>query len=310
MNAEPSGESPTKHDALSPSSDPVGAKRLIRALRDLLARLRDPAPWTPENDDRPGAASAAGDLSDVSRWGDYIDGGDEEVQAPFLSVVLVVGAASSDQVHDALVALDAQTSSDFELLVVAPPATSTTSRARLRRTDLEGLLREFSSGLATRSRVIDAPESASSRDEAAPEGLGRARGRYVTFLEATSVVFGHFVATFAALETTPAAVLRARAIVQPLRTLTWPDGRRGYEPTGGARRASVERFSPLDHLVRATSLEYPGAPPGSYALRRRDAQLLGLSSGPDELLVEAAVLGGVSERSEEVVVLLHRFEDA
>jgi hypothetical protein len=222
---------------------------------------------------------------------------DDEVA---LSVILLTIDISSTLLNDALVALDAQSDTDFELIVVASASLESDVE------HVEGLLAAFSAGLCARSRLVTAPLPRNEprwRVEALRAGLAQARGRYVSVLDATSIAFGHFVATFASMaRTSPAAVLRARAITQPMRELTWPDGRAGFEPTGGAESASATRFSILGHLSQG------GTPPGSYALQREYLNDLGPDCDEDTALLEAAVLGGVHESPGEVIVLIRRFD--
>jgi hypothetical protein len=291
----------------------ANATTLVLVVRNLLARLRETTTPLLSADPPRGDSFDTPDAAFVSTaWRDYIHSDETDEIAPFLSIVLVVGAASRDQVSDALVALDAQNDTNFELLLVVPASEEgATTIPGAGRAQLEDQLLHFSSSLAPRSRVVESPagaEDRAARDAALSVGITAARGRYITFLDATSVVFGHFVATFAEMSAvSPTAVLRARAITQPLREMTWPDGRRGYEPTGGARPASAAHFGALEHLLHSTSPDFLGSPPGSFALRRRDVEILRLHAGEDELLVEAAVLGGVTNNSEDVVVLLHHF---
>ena len=269
-------DAPDHSPEVSAQSPRVDASTIRSVLRALIARLR--------------AVEASGDLStgpprsdagDSSTFvlGDYIyshEASDDEMP---LSVVLLAGDHSSALLNDALVALDAQSDTDFELIVVA----SSSLESDIER--VERLLAAFSSGLAARSRLVAAPL------------------RYITILDATDIVFGHFVATFASMaRTSPAAVLRARAITQPMRELTWPDGHAGFEPTGAAESASAPRFSILEHLSQG------GTPPGSYALQREYFNDLGPVSDEDSVLLEAAVLGGVHESPGEVIVLMRRFD--
>lgn len=299
---------PAEHpplDATSPAGVAAGAtleeRTRARLLREVLHDLREGA-----RDPRP----ASTDYIYTSR-GDGAASG-----VPFLSIVLVVNDATSAVVNDALVALDAQSVDDFELLVVGDVATDDA------RAHLATQLATFSASLCARARVLSAPATA---ETAAPDarqwGLAHARGRYVTVIDATSVAFAHLVETFAHLATassapssapspssapasaSSAAVLRARAIAQPIRRLRWPDGTEGFEPRRGALAASASRFVPLAHLAS------PATPRGSYALRRDVVELLGYDADEDEVLVAAAVWGGLREATDHVVVLLRHFED-
>jgi hypothetical protein len=67
----------------------------------------------------------------------------------------------------------------------------------------------------------------------------------------------------------------------------------------------------LEHLGHSGSTDFHGSPPGSYALRRRDVDLLGLHDDDNQLLLEAAILGGVHDApDDDVVVLLHHFVES
>jgi len=128
----------------------------------------------------------------------------------------------------------------------------------------------------------------------------------VSVLDASSVVFAHYAATLVDLaRTSSAGVLRARALAQPMRHLQWhgtvADTVDGYEPVGGAKRASAERLNDLEHLLEHST------PPGSYALAREHFAAVGPDLSEDEALAEAALLDGVAE-APEVIVLLRRFE--
>lgn len=269
-----------------------------KLLRAVIARLRE-SPTSGAALSGPLFAEDQDSLSARSSDDIYSHESDD---VPFLSVVLVANDTSDTMLSDALVSFDAQSDTDFELIVVVSTSLG------IDGVRVEELLGEFSSGLAARSEVVVETSDSlgqGARTDALRAGLAQARGRYVTVLDATSVVFAHFVETFALLsQASPAAVLRARAVAQPLRALTWPDGSRGYEPTGGAALASASRFSALEHLMSSVT----ASPSGSYALRRDYVDELGLHDDEVTLLVEAAMLGGVHEAPDEVIVLLRHIE--
>ena len=223
----------------------------------------------------------------------------DSTKTPFISVVLLVGDASLALLSDALVALDAQSDHRFELFVIVDASRS----SEIDR--IEELLAAFNPRMVGHSWVVreaTSPEETSGRIAAIRVGLAQARGRYVTVLDATSVVFGHFIATFADLaKESSVGVLRARALRQPMRELTWPDGCVGFEPTGAATPASSPHFSILDHL------RTPQTPPGSYALLREYFDDLESGGDEDEMLLEAALLADVAEATHDVVILLRDF---
>ncbi len=274
--------------------DVATIKSLLRAIID---RLReDPTPGSEPN------SHLLADYHDslASRFSDLILNALAD-DVPFLSVVLVADDESDVVLGDALLALDAQSATDFELLVVVTPSLGVDTDR------VAQILRPFSSGLASRSRIVSLTSQDQdqwTRTAILRAGLAQARGRYVTFLDASSVVFAHFVETFLHLaQDSSAAVLRARALAQPQRKQHWPDGHFGFEPSGGAAPASARSFSALGHLAGSPD----SSPPGSYALRRDFVEELGLD---DEVtsLVEAALLGGVREEPDEVVVLVRRID--
>ncbi|HEY5304583.1 MAG TPA: glycosyltransferase family A protein, partial [Acidimicrobiales bacterium] len=283
---------------------PVASTTLTRAVvRELLERLRNPsgppAPTSEVTDAKDPAASISEMVDNI--YSVEKDEGASGDSAPFLSVTLLAGNASVTALNDALVALDAQSDSNFELIVVAP---SSTQRDRLQ---VEELLARFSSDLARRSRVVaglSQPPRPQTRADALRVGFAEARGRYITVLDGTSVVFAHFVETFTRLaHESPAAVLRARAISQPMHVLRWPDGREGFEPTSGATTASAPHFSALEHLLS------PSSPAGSFALSNTYFREGRVDIDENEAIVEAAILGGVQEAPDEVIVLLRHFDN-
>lgn len=289
-------ESAAAHDG-APSVD-LGAAKV--ALRALMSAVRESEGHEGARD--PTREPLANDLSlegpdqalEGLRTNVFLSTTNADSSTLLLSVVLLVGDTPLELFNDALVALNAQSDTNFELLVVSPRSSSHRSG------QLAECLATFSE-LITRARIIESvatAPTASARSEDVLMGLKEAHGRYVTFLEASSVVFGHFVSTFSQLATnSSAALLRARAVHQPLRHVTWPDGSPGFEPTAGAVAASTRNFRALDHLTRNET------PTGSYSLLREffvgDANV-----DEDQMILEAAVLGGVAEANDDVVVLL------
>jgi hypothetical protein len=280
--------SETKHDFLE--ADPTALARPI--LRDLIRSLR--------------SSVLPNDLASTETQNRHhiygVENRREEADTalPLLSVILIASNGVDTALNDALVSLDAQSVRDFELVVVTP------GLAPDAHDHVEERLAHFSSDLMARTRVVVSSSQAGRSDARAfalRTGLDSARGRYVSVLDATSIVFANYVETFARLaHNSPSAVLRARAISQPMHLMTWPNGQIGFEPTAGARPASGSHFSALEHLLS------PQSPPGSYALSRSAFDDSGPEIDEDEILVEAAILGGVQEASDEVVVLLRHFD--
>jgi hypothetical protein len=272
-----------------------GARR--RLVRGLLEELRTITPSASSADVAQTLTKFPPVLDDDQIATDYIYSHDD---APFLSIVLVALDVSPRMLNDALVGLDAQGDTDFEVIVVSDGAIDTSS--------ISASLRRFSAGLNSRTRLVETTgvaggvEGAISRPDAARAGASIARGRYLSIVGAADVVFGHYVATFSRLaRRRPAGVLRARAITQPLRRVSWRDGEVGFEPASGASPASSSHFSVHEHLLA------PATPPGSYALRREYLADLANGLDEDDALVEAAILAGVLEAPDDVIVLLRSF---
>ena len=287
--------------------DAAAVRRVLRALSAAAG-----GPSGPSDAERPTDGTPTVETPTVeSSESDNIYSHDEEDGGVELSVILLAHDADPRLVRDALVALDAQSDEGFELLVTAPSLPSAHSAT-------EEELRQFRRGRGDRARVVPVPDPAPQREpsDVPVESLARrlalreagsqATGRYVSVLDASSVVFAHYAATLLGLaRRSSAAVLRARALAQPMRHLEWrgtvPATADGYEPVGGARRASAERLNVLEHLLEHST------PPGSYALAREHFAAVGPELDEDEALAEAALLGGVAEEG-EVIVLLRRFE--
>jgi hypothetical protein len=223
-------------------------------------------------------------------------------------MLLIAGDTSTAELIDVLVALDAQSVTDFELIIV-PPSALPHDRQRL-----EELLVQFSSGLNARSLVLPTPlqqSSLSSGAAAIDAAIAAARGRYLSILDGRTVVFAHYVEIFERLSTQHRGeVLRVRAVAQSMRKTTWPGGRIGFEPVTGATPASSPHFDLLGHLVES------GTPRGSYALPRSyfdDLNTAYQDALPgceeDEVLLEAALHCGVHQAPDEVTVLVRKFID-
>ncbi len=208
---------------------------------------------------------------------------------PALSVVLLAGAGGPPS--DLLLCLDAQRSRDFEVVCCAP---------RGAHGAFADALAALSPDLGARTVVVDAP---ADRGRGLAAAIAAATGRHLTVLDGRSLVYPHFVETFARLGAEhPEAVLRALALAQPV----VPEGG-AWRVTGPAAPTGRARFLLAEHLFETAS------PPGSYALPRSAFADLGFSvdaavPGAEEesLLLEVAMLCGVHEAPGEVVTLRRR----
>lgn len=161
---------------------------------------------------------------------------------PFLSVVTRTQGTRLLMLEEALTCLAAQTSRDFEVLLMCHRAEPRARQAVL------GLVNDLPEWLQERIRVIDTDRPG----RAAPlnDALAVARGRYVSVLDDDDTVTADWVGTFAELEVGhEGRVLRASALRQDVEPLPGPAGGDAVplevEP---ARPGWPRQFSLVDHL--------------------------------------------------------------
>ena len=222
---------------------------------------------------------------------------DTGVTSPLLSVLIVTAAGREALLADALVALDAQTRQDFEVVVLVLDALGSEVRAA------ERLVAEFGESLAGRTQV--AGVRGSSRPQALSLGVARARGRYVTVLDDEVVPFAHLVESYASLAAGAAGqVLRILPAEQAARPIPWPEGHEGFVAAEGACTPWPERFDLLAELCDEHS------PPESYALPRSCFVDLGIAhdealgaAAEWDVLVQAALCCGLAAGGGEPATL-------
>lgn len=219
-------------------------------------------------------------------------GGMPAASSCFLSIALL--ASSPERLGDVLLSLEAQRSFDFEVRLVLAGASGEQAA---------GLKRQLSQrypALAERLAVLVGP---GERGAAVELARSMARGRYFTVLDEASVLFPHYVESFAGLAAErPGAVVRCLA----LRQVLGADG----QVTGEAELCSRPRFLLSEHVFE------PASPPGSYAIPASAFCDLGLSyaratvgAEEEDVLLEAAMLCGVHERAGEIGLVRRRRDD-
>lgn len=143
------------------------------------------------------------------------------VDQPFLSVVVRTTGTRPDTLSDVLCCLAAQTTLDFEVVLVAHEVDSTVP--------LQQLVDQFEGNIAHRVRIV--PCTGGTRARAANAGLDAARGDYVVFLDDDDLVTANWVAN-----------IRNGAAAHPGKVVRWfaaEQKRVWLEPGKRAKHAAV-----------------------------------------------------------------------
>lgn len=222
-------------------------------------------------------------------------------ETPFLSVLMRTQGTRHATIEDALLSLAAQSSQDFEVVILPHDAPR----------ELVGHLRyvadSFPADFAARVHIV--PVDGGGRSRPLNVGIDHARGRYVAVLDDDDVVFGNWVETFQRLAAkSPGRILRSIAAEQDVQPALWGPGREGYEITGRPSSRWPEDFDVVNHLFENHS------PPCGYALPRSAFADLGIRFDETlpvledwDVLMRVALLCGVID-SGEVTALWRRWE--
>lgn len=205
-------------------------------------------------------------------------------EGPFLTVVMRTQGRRPQELREALLSLAAQTSSDFEVLVVVHRAGADEHAV------VERVVADQPASFRDRIRVVRLDEGG----RAAPLNLGleHAQGRYIGIVDDDDVVLAHWVESYAAAERAlPGSVLRSLVLVQQVE----PDGA-GLRPAGPLQSYYAPRFSLAQHLAANQS------PTLGWVLPRWLVHVAGLrfddtmtTTEDWELLLRAAELAGVTD---------------
>ncbi len=161
--------------------------------------------------------------------------------APFLSVLVRTKANRPATLQESLLALAAQTSEDFEVLVLAHDVDEEL------RGGLEELVGEFHEAFSSRVRIV--PVAGGGRARPINVGAEQARGRYLAMLDDDDLVLAHWVEELAAAEgRAPGHVLRIGVAVQDVvaRPGAW-DGQDGYDVVSRPRIPFPLEFDFAEH---------------------------------------------------------------
>jgi hypothetical protein len=186
-----------------------------------------------------------------------------EEKRPFLTVVMRTQGQRPGLLRDALLALLGQTSTDFEVLVVAHNATGAQART------VQAIIDELPEQLRARTRLVIVEGGGRSRP--LNVGFSTAAGRYIAILDDDDMVFAHWVETFeSAARTGPGTILRAVAVEQEIVELEWPNGVTGYRVVAKTKKKYPSHFDLYAHLTENLT------PPMVYAFPRGVFHELGL----------------------------------
>ncbi len=185
---------PVTHPALSASSSVGQLYRAVRDGADANATVNQFV-WLC----LPGPAVVAGTVDDGSQEA----AGDE----PFLSVVVRTQGKRKQELRECLLSLTAQTTSDFEVLVMAHDTTAAGAEV------VDRAVRELPDGLRERVQVIEV--TGGGRARPLNIGFGNARGEYCVVLDDDDFVMAHWAQSFKDLHAShPGTLLRTRCAVQ------------------------------------------------------------------------------------------------
>jgi hypothetical protein len=207
---------------------------------------------------------------------------------PLLTAVVRAGGGGA--IAEPLLSLAAQTTQDFDVVVLVEPAGDGALG------DVEDLVARFAPDFSARVRVV-------MRGDAAPGGLAagarEARSAYIAVVDAGDVVFAHWAEAFAtAAPGNDGRVLRSLVATQEVDVST-VGGRIAYTSTDRPRCLRPSAFDVLGHIDAAPE------PIFGLALPRRVVAGRSLPSVPADpdledwaIVLAAALDGGVAETGE------------
>jgi 2-polyprenyl-3-methyl-5-hydroxy-6-metoxy-1,4-benzoquinol methylase len=166
---------------------------------------------------------------------------EREPQRPFLSIIVRTQGSRNHGLREVFTCLAAQTSQDFEVVVVAHKVNID------QQIDVERLIEDTPISLRTRIRLSVLDHG--SRSAPLNVGFAAAEGRYIAILDDDDLVFAHWVETFASMERRAAGRMLRTVSVPQHAEIVMVDGR----PSGRAIGTLIDQYPPtfdfLDHLL-------------------------------------------------------------
>jgi hypothetical protein len=161
---------------------------------------------------------------------------------PFLSILMRTQGRRLEPFKDAMLCLAAQSSLDFELILLAHDV-EPDALAQLRH-----VVSNQTESLKSRTTIVEVEGGGRARP--LNRGVSAARGRYIAVYDDDDLLFANWVEAFAeAAEVSNGKMLRAITATQRAVPEVWPQGGAGFR-TGSWPNAEYARtFDQLDHLV-------------------------------------------------------------
>jgi hypothetical protein len=230
-----------------------------------------------------------------------VAGPTSEGKGPFLSVLMRTQGKRQMTIQEALLALAAQTSQDFEVLVLAHDVSQDDLP------ELRNLVDGFGEDFSARVRVI--PVDGGGRSRPLNVGIDASHGRYLAMLDDDDIVFAHWVETYKRCATVaPGRVIRCVPAEQDVRPTSWPGGEEGLGITSRPRCPWPQRFDLVDHLYENRT------PNCNFAVPRSACTELGIRFDETlavvedwDFLLRTAMMCGVAD-ADEVTSLWRKWD--
>jgi Glycosyl transferase family 2 len=238
----------------------------------------------------PGLPLTGGDTVLLERIGQLRRETTKPPEAPTLSVVVRTQGRRLPGLLETLTCLAAQSSEDFEVVVVTHDATAGGLAA------VHELALRFAPSFGSRVRVL--PVTGGGRSRSLNEGVEYACGFYIAFLDDDDLVGRDWIAAFIhGIRRSPGAIVRCRAATQYIERVDGPLAL--YRAVGSIERPFPDRFDLVRHLHQnrtpICSFAVPSAVFGAIGLRFSEE----LEVYEDwDLLVNAAAICGVHDTGE------------
>jgi glycosyltransferase involved in cell wall biosynthesis len=160
----------------------------------------------------------------------------------FLTVIIRTQGKRHEAISDALLCLQAQTDTAFEVLIV----THDCSKDDLNQ--IKKFLSELASDFSSKIRVLSA--RGGTRSIPINISLLEASGTHIAVFDDDDLLFAHWVHEFhKAAISNPGKLLRAQVLNQEVALEQWPGGRNGFRTQSWPQKLYPEHFSLIDHLL-------------------------------------------------------------